>query len=266
LLDNALDGFEYCFNRSVVQYGLEGVAAQRAVVRDLLPILRRIPEAVVRSEYITFLAGKMGVSETAIRQDLSRMRDTRPEREELGRIETKDEVRLDNLTPVETDKMHLITLVLNGLGLVRVENEDLALPVNPLRAEEREQINRVVDLIPDREHLPLSGILKNLMPIKPRVYKNLAALLEGIFAEDKLAQAVLAAAPDLAPLCGERDQLLAQVVSDLENRKRKLDHQRLAQALREQLKPGQSGELDEKTREHLRQLDSLHGLGKDNSD
>jgi len=265
LLDTALDGFEYCFNRSVIQYGLEGVAAQRAVVRDLLPILKRIPEAVVQSEYVTFLAGKMGVSETAIRQDLSRMRETRPEREESGSIETKEEVKLDNLTPVEMDKLHLITLVLNGLGLVTVEDEDVVSPLNPLRAEEREQINRVVDLIPDREGLPLSAILKNLMPIKPRVYKNLATLLEGAFPEDKLAQTVLTSAPDLAPLCGERDQLLSQVVSDLEERKRKIDHQRLTQALRAELKPGQSGELDEKTREHLRQLDSLHGLGKDNS-
>ncbi|MFH1737829.1 MAG: DNA primase, partial [bacterium] len=78
VLEDAKDGFEFCFDRAVMEFGLDSVADRRSVIRNLLPILIRIPEAVVQADYITFLAGRTGVNEAAIREDLSKFRRREP--------------------------------------------------------------------------------------------------------------------------------------------------------------------------------------------
>ncbi|MFH1743123.1 MAG: hypothetical protein ABIH23_29300, partial [bacterium] len=127
--------------------------------------------------------------------------------------------------------------------------------------EERERINQVVDLIPDGQKHPLSAVIKRLLSIKPRAHKNLASLLEGPFADETNLQAILTAAPDLVPIRGDRNRMLFDAAQVLQDLQRKSSHQRLAGSLREHTKGDQSGGLDE-AREFLRQLDSLHGLGK----
>jgi DNA primase len=253
--------------RSIDTHGLESAAAKRAVVRDLLPILARIPEAVVRADYVNLLATTTAVTEAEVREDLARIRQRRESspRDESKSPGTFRKLKIEDLEPAERDKLHIVAVLLNALGLTHGEEEQLSpgdLSTQPLRAEQRECINRVVDLIPDRDEYPLSVAIKRLLSIKPRTYKNMAALLEESFGDDSRLQTILALAcePELVPIGGDRDRMLMDAAHNLEERQRRLESRRLTSSLLQQAKDERPAGLEE-SREYLRQQDTLHGLG-----
>ena len=264
LIEEARDGFHFCFDRAANEHGTDTVGARRALTRSLIPMLLRIPEAVVQSEYITFLSNKMGVDQAAIRHDMARFRQpqSRPEKpEQPGTLYT---VRTEDLNPAERAKLHLITALLNSLGFVSSASGESLNPdsgSDPLHAEERERINQVVDLIPDRPEYPFSALIQKLLSIKPKTYKNMASLLEGAFSGDARSQTILNAAPDEAPIGTDRNKMLFDAAHILQDMHTKQKHRTLTGSMRQSAGEIQNGGLEE-AREFLRQLDSLHGLGE----
>jgi len=262
VLEKARDGFEFCIDRAVQTHGVDHTAGKRAVSNELLPMVARIPEAVLRAECISILAGRVGVDETAVKEDLRRVRQRRPRTsvDESSQVEPTLQIQFEQLEPAERAKAHIIAVLLNTLGLVHPdESADAAenLGQRPLTAQERERINQVVDLIPDRDGYPFSIAIKRLLAIKPRTYKSLAGLMEGAFEEEPALRNIVSAAPDWVPASGDRGKMLRDATDSLESQRRKLDHWRLASPLR-----GSDDSTD--WRAQLKQLDALHGLAKKN--
>lgn len=266
VLEEACDGFKFCVDRVVAVHGVDSAVGKRGVVRALLPVLKRIPEATVRAQYVTVLTSLIGVQpddEKGILRDLEQLLRRHPstDREGPGPAEVAFQLRTEDLDAAERAKLHIVVVLLNALGLARTEegeepHPELGCP--SLRPDERERISQVVDLIPDREEYPLSAVIKKLLSIKPRTYRNMASLLEGAFVDDPRPQTIVTVAPDLVPITGDRDRILFDAAHILEEQRKKRDHRSLASSLRQQ----QSKEASPSDFELLRKIDALHGLGK----
>jgi DNA primase len=120
------DLFDYKLGLLKQQFDPRDVAGQVRICEEMLPTLKKVPNAILRAEYIKRLSAALGLEESVLWTELKRLKAQKGSREPV-------EVQLPTAPVVNTAEDHLASLLLEDLRRIedlkgRLDLEDLHNP------------------------------------------------------------------------------------------------------------------------------------------
>ena len=146
---------------------------KKEIAKELIPIIKKIPDTIEQAHYIGVLAKKLGVAESVIFEALNKVQDTL--RQAQGGQDTKDKKQTENpkKVPLSSDEILVGLLVLAPKNIATVK--DLIAPGDILDAWSNLLYNEVLIWYNSGENGKLDKVLKE--KLTPPDYLKLSFLL-----------------------------------------------------------------------------------------